>query len=349
MKLPYRNGTWHELPLGDGSFAVMCIMRVDRHCVDIAAYADTSASPVAVLRVSDRALVLHRWHAIDARGSVPDLPTENATWVGPARAERIVASRLGRIPFKESAIEVRDLRNGVTPSGSLLTWREPLDPATLREVETYVRRHQNVSVRLYGTAVRQLDALATWPLRHLRLAGEPGRARIESVRELHLEADTDVGAALQCFPNVSALRIAVRNLRFDAGSIGGAGIALLDCSGLRCVVHLRALPALRALRLARIVDEPDLDGLNVTALSIDDVGIASLGPIEAMPALEQLELRGLWQLRIGDVEPALTHANLVRGFVDIGGRRKNIEIYRRARWAYPWPFPLRGEVSGATL
>jgi hypothetical protein len=30
----------------------------------------------------------------------------------------------------------------------------------------------------------------------------------------------------------------------------------------------------------------------------------------------------------------------VRAEIDIGGRRKNVELNRRARWAYPWPLEL---------
>ncbi len=54
--------------------------------------------------------------------------------------------------------------------------------------------------------------------------------------------------------------------------------------------------------------------------------------------LEQLELDGLWQFDVPDVEPLLAMPALVRAKVDIGGRRKNVELYKRARWAYPWPF-----------
>ncbi len=53
--------------------------------------------------------------------------------------------------------------------------------------------------------------------------------------------------------------------------------------------------------------------------------------------LEQLELLDLWQLELGDVMPLCELPHLVRAQIDVGGRRKNVELYRRAAWAYPWP------------
>ena len=56
--------------------------------------------------------------------------------------------------------------------------------------------------------------------------------------------------------------------------------------------------------------------------------------------LEQLELLGFWQFSIAEVEPLLALPRLLRAEIDIGGRRKNVELYRRVRWAYPWPVEL---------
>ncbi|MDQ2866359.1 MAG: hypothetical protein M3R51_09050 [Candidatus Eremiobacteraeota bacterium] len=338
MKLPYRAGTWVEVPLGDGSFVRACIMRADHHTVDIAAYEDVEAGPVAVLRVSDGALVLHRWCSVPAPHRVAEHAVENTRWIGAALSERRIAARLRRLPFIERSIGVRDMRDGGEPDGSLLTWGRPLDAPTLLRIERYVRERPATAIRLYGTAVSQLAHIAAWPIAHLRVAGEVSGIIMESVRELHLETTVDIGAAVACAPNVSTLRIATRDAILDARTIAQCGITLLDCSGLKRLLHLNALPSLRALRLARIAEEPALDVPHLRALCIDEVAITSLDALHEMPELQQLDLRGLWQLSIQDARSLRSFPQLIRCWVDIGGRRKNIEIYREARWAYPWPF-----------
>ncbi len=299
------------------------------------------------LRVGDGALVLHRWPAIRARDRVAHQAVENTAWISPARAERIVAERLGLLPFSEPAIVVRDLRDGDTPAGTILTWRRALDRATLGAVAHYVEENPETEVRLYGTAVQQLPGIAEWRLRRLRVAGAvPANVRMESVRELHLEAAPDVASAARSFPNVRALRIASRAPRFDARSIAHLDLRALDCCDVAEITGLRFLPGLRALRIARTAVAPDLDGLNLETLALDHTHLESLEVLAHMPALVQAELRGFWQLRIADARVLLAMPNLLRTAIDIGGRRKNIEIYRDARWAYPWPFESAWSLCG---
>ena len=57
MKLPYRVGDSFTMPIGDGSTVEARIVAHDHHTVVIAV-------SDLVLRVSDRALVLHRWKII---------------------------------------------------------------------------------------------------------------------------------------------------------------------------------------------------------------------------------------------------------------------------------------------
>lgn len=326
----------------------MCVMRVNHHVVDIAAYEDAATSPIAALRVYDRALVLHRWHGAEKARPTPDVPVENVNPMTAAKAERTIASLAGRLPFRQRSTEVRDLRSGDEPSGSFLTWREPLDVPTLRRVEAYVHNNPDVSVRLGAGAMRQLRDLRTWPLRRLRIDGEPHAARIEAVRELHLESAMNFSALAEAFPNLSALRISARGATFDAKSFSGAKLGKLDLSGLKCVTNLGELPHLHALRLVRTMNEPDLGGLNLRTLAVDDVALRSLEAVTSMRELEELELRALWQLQIADASPLAALPKLVRGWVDIGGRRKNIEVYRRVRWAYPWPFEYAPTTATAT-
>ncbi|MDP9024293.1 MAG: leucine-rich repeat domain-containing protein [Candidatus Eremiobacteraeota bacterium] len=313
--------------------------------MDIAAYEDAGASPVASLAVSDRALVLARWRSIKPNVEPPVLRVENSAWMSAAMAERTIAKRMGRLPFVARDINVRDIGDGNAPCGSFLTWREPLDRSTLRLVRKHVDADPECTVRIYGRATAQLAELEEWPLKRLRIYGDPKDVRMESVTELHLESAVDTGRALQCFPNVSTLRLAARGLHFDGATATATNVRVLDLSGLARASNLRALPSLRHLRLVRVAAVPDLTGLKLRTLTVDDVAVASLDALQTMVELEQLELRALWQLRIEDAKGLLALPNLVRGSIDIGGRRKNIEIYRHARWAYPWPFEFMYELS----
>jgi hypothetical protein len=148
-------------------------------------------------------------------------------------------------------------------------------------------------------------------IRPIRIAGE-----LESVppdvRVLHVtgrDALRDPRALLR-FTKLEALRLVRVDASFDLGL-------------------LRALP-LRWLSL-----EAMRDARNVVAL-------------RDCAALEQLELLGFWQCRLGEMLPLVEWPHLVRAEIDIGGRRKNAELYRSARWAYPWPFALFPRMNRST-
>jgi hypothetical protein len=94
-------------------------------------------------------------------------------------------------------------------------------------------------------------------------------------------------------------------------------------------------PAIRtAAQLAAVPSD-------VTALKICGPCF-EIGPddLQRFKELAQLELLGFWHWNLSDAMPLTERRQLVRAEIDIGGRRKNVELYRRARWAYPWPFEL---------
>jgi hypothetical protein len=138
------------------------------------------------------------------------------------------------------------------------------------------------------------------------------------------------------------MRIAERGMTLDPRTLPPE-IEALDCSGV-ALASLDFPPTLRALRLAWIstpVDLRELAALPLHTLHLEE--LRELRGIEALArfaALQQLEMLGFWQLTLADVEPLLVHRNLVRAEIDIGGRRKNVELYKRANWAYPWPFEM---------
>ena len=224
MKLPYREGDIFALPLGDGSTADAQIVACGRHTVDVVVRRGAIVLPAA--RVSDRALVLRRWRPHE-RKAVTDPPAPGGDyWTGPARFERVIATRLGIA-------------------------RLELPPLVIRRGEPAPPRKTN------GSHVLRI-------------------ARVD---------------------------------RFDLAS-------------------LRDVP--------------------IEALSLES--IADLRGIETLlehGELRQLEMLDLWSCELGEVMPLAGLPNLIRAEIDIGGRRKNVELNRRANWAYPWPPDVIAELHAA--
>jgi hypothetical protein len=141
------------------------------------------------------------------------------------------------------------------------------------------------------------------------------------------------------------LRVAQRGMTLDPRELP-PDLEVLDCSHV-ALTSLQFPPTLRALRLAWIsvpVDLRELEALNLHTLHLEELrdvrGVDALG---RLGSLRQLEMLGFWQLTLREVEPLLAHPHLVRAEIDIGGRRKNVELYKRANWAYPWPFEILAE------
>lgn len=257
MKLPYRAGDSFALPLGDGSTVEATIVAHDHHTVDIA------VADMQLCGVSDRALVLRRWKRISCH---PERSREAAKsrdsgnlWIGPAHAERIVATHLGIANLELPPLYVHNQWNPVFPPDS----------------------------------------------RYVRIA-ERGRR-------------LDPRQLAQQFPLLE----------------------VLECSGV-ALTSLDFPRSLRALRLVRIetpVDVRDLAALPLHTLALEHLReIRGVEALAGWDSLGQLEMLGFWQLELDDVMHLVELQHLVRADIDIGGRRKNVEIYRRANWAYPWPF-----------
>jgi len=157
--------------------------------------------------------------------------------------------------------------------------------------------------------------------------------------------EVNLRAVAEAFPNLRHLRIAGR-FRVDARALVAFGsLEALDLSDvdLASAGTLALLPVL-ALRLARLNARIDLEALTklrLRALSLECLrDVRGIAAIAQWRSLEQLEMLEFWQIALGDVMPLLDMPNLLRAEVDIGGRRKNVELYRRANWAYPWPFDV---------
>lgn len=175
----------------------------------------------------------------------------------------------------------------------------------------------------------ELRVLAARGVESLVIAG---RVRVETIAAL--------------FPRLRALRIAVRDMCVDARDlVYCSSLEVLDCSGVT-LAHaetLAGLTRLGALRIARVraFDVRRLDGVRAAALAFESIGdLRDVRALATREDLVQLELLDLWPCELGDVMPLVDLPNLIRAEIDIGGRRKNVELYRRANWAYPFPLTL---------
>lgn len=254
MKLPYRVGDSFTMPIGDGSTVEARIVAHDHHTVVIAV-------SDLVLRVSDRALVLHRWKIIahaPFEAPAPSAVAPQGDIISPAHAERMVATHLGIANLELPPLRVHN------------AWKP------------------------------------------------------------------------QVLPDARYLRITGRDVTLDPRTLSPQ-LEVLDCSGVT-LTSLAFPRTLRALRLAWIATPGDLRelvSLNLRTLHLEELReVRGVDALARFTTLQQLEMLGFWQLTLEDVKPLLDLRNLLRAEIDIGGRRKNVELYKRTNWAYPWPFEL---------
>jgi hypothetical protein len=251
-------------------------------------------------------------------------------------------------------------------------WRDPLGARDLGIVEQLVAARADTSVRLHEGAAAQANAVARWAnLARLELdtARMPdARATFPSITHLKLDGvPANLATALATFPALQTLSIRARGGAIDARAFSVAsalrvldlnGAAITHARALETLPHLRVLDVrdaladdadallrlpVEALRLARVAGVRSIDALRghpaLRTLSLS--GFLNLEDVSAIAALEyltSLELLGLWQFDIADVAFIQTMPALRRLRIDIGGRRKNVEIYKQRSLALPLPF-----------
>ena len=201
-----------------------------------------------------------------------------------------------------------------------------------------LRLNRDPGTHLPRIAAAQIDALT------IGVAVDAWPVALPNIRRLTLDARCEMRGLAEAFPNLERLRIGDGVRSFDAHHlVRMQNLIELDVAHVQVerVDALAALPRLRALRLAHIAHlrtlEP-LEGIALEVLAIE--ALPALEPpaaLRACTSLEQIELRAMWQWTIEECAWLFDLPNLVRVEADIGGRRKNVELYRRARWAHPWP------------
>ena len=265
------------------------------------------------------------------------------------------------------------LELALLPSGARVQWRTALSAAELETVACWVAARERASVRLYASACAQLEALSRWTLQTLALDARTlpdPLPELAFVSDLTLESvPDDLRAVVEAFPSLKALRIFGRGATIDARALRDArelahlSVASARLEGVHALARLPLrslelrdltidaddldaalrLPRLRALRLARIESARRLDALaahpELAVLSLDALlHLDDVGVIATLSQLESLSLQGLWQLARDAVDFIPEMTSLRRLTLDIGGRRKNVEIYKRKPLPRALPF-----------
>jgi hypothetical protein len=377
VKRPYREGDWFAVPLGDGRFASGVVTRGTHKAIEGAFFSPAAEplwrgrfSDKALVQL--RWPLLGRRSPGAREGGAA---RESEHVAEPGEVERRLAALVAGEAYEPPRLAVCDLRPagahalGELGAGTRVQWRDPLAPRELECVEH--RTRAGASVRLYGRAAAQAGELAAWPALarvELDAAFLPERlAPFPHVRELALEGvPHDLAAVLGAFASLETLRIRGRGASANAAAFAAArGLRVLDLHGvaLHGTAALAKLEALRVLQLGDVAaDDPEaplrlpleslraarvagvrsLEALRANA-SLRALALAGLtalddaSPIASLERLESLELRGLWQFGVGDLAFVERMPALRRLFVDIGGRRKNVEIYRKRSLALPLP------------
>ncbi len=377
MKRPYRPGDWFAIPLGDGRYAAGIVARGTRKAIAGYVFGESfegvpSLHGLAELDASraiwsgsfsDRAMVEDRWPVLGGRASFVSsewpLETKYPSVLSPLVLERLVAT--GALPKHRRV--VRDLHAAVDaaalarfPDDAQLQWRSPPPSQSLDAVAAWIATRPRASIRLYGQALASLAEFARMPHVRTLIVGKgdlPATLPVFShVRRLELEQMLPTARLARAFPHAIALRVAAGDSVIDMAPLEALdGLRVLDCSGgiVEGLASLARMPHLEALRLSRTRGWESVDAFaqtSIRALSLEhNVRLTNLTPLARMAELEQLELRGLWQFNVEDMRWLAACRRLRRTSIDIGGRRKNVEIYRRAVWAAAWPFAWLAQQS----
>lgn len=252
-----------------------------------------------------------------------------------------------------------------------LQWRSPLDGGALTAVREACARLPDASVRLYGQAMAQLTEVSAWP--QVRAIAADG-AGFDGVPFAHVRAlaldgvPASLASIAERVPELRNLRIDARGATLRLGEL--ANVARLEsleivnaqCEGAASLASLSslrslhvgdatvddpnaifALETIETLRLASVSEIRSIDALRgrdrLRTLALENLThVDDVAALASLPLLESLTLTGMWQLHPAGVAFVAELPQLHRLDIDIGGRRKNLEIYRRRPFAYPLPF-----------
>jgi hypothetical protein len=240
---------------------------------------------------------------------------------------------------------ISDRELDALPGDATLMWDVPLAKTALGAILEWIGAHPSAHIRLHGAAVSQAPALAATRLARLTIAGplSDWGASYPNVVALTLDADCSVRSLGAAFPTLRSLRIGDGVKRVDARNLARLALTELGLShvALENVEALASMQSLRSLRIAHVRGLRSIAGIEhlpLATLAIEhQPQVANLDSLRECATLEQMELFGMWHQSIADCDWLFELPALARVEADIGGRRKNTELYKRGRWAYPWP------------
>ncbi len=265
-------------------------------------------------------------------------------------------------------------------SDARIQWREPLAAPDLARAGAWLQAHPDASLRLYGSACAQLETMAAESFVPTRVWLDGPRfdelSALPGVLDLTLEgAPAGLGKLLAAFPVLETLETDFRGAPFELEalanvpklrrlslartSLRGGGprqlppaLAILELRdvGADGIDEMLCVEGLRALRLCGIARLRSIDALtsrgDLRILALESLThLESLRVLASLPRLESLDIAGLWQFSLADAAVVTSIEGLRHLAIDIGGRRKNVEIYKKVPLPKPPPFDLRYDLT----
>jgi hypothetical protein len=261
------------------------------------------------------------------------------------------------------------------PPDACLHLRDRLSQSEVKTISVWMQERPRSTLRLDG-ACEPLDRFDTLT-RNIEIgpnAVPPDARSFEGVERVTFASSPHAGRWLQHFPNARIVRIALHGGSLDAGDIAIARLTALsvaegtvtNLAALHRACELRTLElrdvavdafesvgrlgALRSLRLCAVERLASIQALRghqrLRSLWLERLPfLQRLSDLQWLPALESLDLSALWQFGMRDAEVFFALPALRRAGIDIGGKRKNVEIVKRLQLPAVPPYSFEREAS----
>jgi hypothetical protein len=260
------------------------------------------------------------------------------------------------------------------PPDACLYLRDRLSHSEVRTISRWLQARPGSTLRLDGPAGELLDRFDTLP-RNIEIGPDtvpPAARSFDRVERVTFLGSPRPGRWLQHFPNARVASIALHGGRLDAGDVAVTQLTALslaegtvtNLTALHGACELRTLElrdvavdafesvgrlsALRSLRLCAVDRLASIQALRghgqLRSLWLERLPfLQRLSDLQSLPALESLDLSGLWQFGMRDAEVFFALPALRRAGIDIGGKRKNVEILKRLQLPAVPPYSFERE------
>jgi hypothetical protein len=262
------------------------------------------------------------------------------------------------------------------PPDACLHLRDRLSQSEVQTISRWLQARPGSALRLDGPAGELLDGFDTLP-RNIEIGRDtvpPDARSFDGVERVTFFGSPHAGRWLEHFPNARIVRTALHGGRLDAGDVAVARLTALslaegtvtNLAALHRSYELRTLElrdvavdafesvgrlgALRSLRLCAVERLASIQALRghvqLRSLWLERLPfLQRLSDLQWLPALESLDLSALWQFGMRDAEVFFALPALRRAGIDIGGKRKNVEIVKRLQLPAVPPYSFEREAS----